>query len=167
MQKNLFKKSSIDQISSPEQLNDYIKVSSPSVWMVLTVVVLLIVSALVWGFFGSMSKTVSLKGVARGGEILCFVDPSADTVYKEGMEIAVTSNTGTVVSGKISNVSQTPLSFVEAASEVGSDYAVYALSLSDWNIPFIIEIDLSLVEGAIYSVNVTTESIRPISLIWS
>ena len=167
MQKNLFKKSSIDQISSPEQLNDYIKVSSPSVFMILAVVVLLLVSALVWGFFGSMSKTVSLKGVARGGEILCFVDPSADTVYKEGMEIAVTSNTGTVVSGKISSVSQTPLSFVEAATGVGSDYAVYALSLSDWNIPFIIEIDLSLVEGAIYSVNVTTESIRPISLIWS
>lgn len=33
MSNNLFRTKSIEHISSPEQLNDYIRVSTPSVWM--------------------------------------------------------------------------------------------------------------------------------------
>ena len=165
MQKNLFKKSSVDQISSPEQLNDYIKVSNPAVWMILAAIVILLASALVWGFFGSMATTVSLKGIAQSGKILCFVDPSTGVVYEEGMEAAVTTNTGVPVTGEIVSVSQNPLSYNEAAAGINSDYAVYALSLSDWNVQFVIEIDSALTDGAVYSVSVTTKSIRPISLI--
>ena len=39
---NLFRQKSLDRISSPEQLNDYIRVSTPSVWMVLIAIVILL-----------------------------------------------------------------------------------------------------------------------------
>ena len=32
---NLFRKKSLERISSPEQLNEYVRVSTPSVWLVL------------------------------------------------------------------------------------------------------------------------------------
>ncbi|MBR5336988.1 MAG: hypothetical protein IK152_03295 [Lachnospiraceae bacterium] len=54
---NLFREKSMERVSSPEKLNDYIKVTTPSVWLVLTIAVLLLVGALVWGVFG----TVDLK----------------------------------------------------------------------------------------------------------
>jgi len=47
---NIFRKTSLDRISSPEHLNDYIKVSNPSVWLVLAAVAVLLAAAVIWGF---------------------------------------------------------------------------------------------------------------------
>ena len=41
MNNSIFRKKSLDRISSPEQLNDYIRVSTPSVWMVLFAIIIL------------------------------------------------------------------------------------------------------------------------------
>lgn len=51
----IFRQKSIDRISSPEQLNDYIKVSSPSAWVVLTAIIILLIGVLVWGMFGTIT----------------------------------------------------------------------------------------------------------------
>ena len=42
----LFRKSSLDSISLPEQLNDYIKVSNTSVWLVLAALFALLAAGL-------------------------------------------------------------------------------------------------------------------------
>ena len=42
MDNQIFRKESLDQISSPEQLNDYLRVTNPAVWLVLTAVILLL-----------------------------------------------------------------------------------------------------------------------------
>ena len=53
MEKRLiFREKSIKRVSSPEQMNDYIKVTTPSVWLVLIATVILIVGILIWGIFG-------------------------------------------------------------------------------------------------------------------
>lgn len=44
----LFREKSLERVSSPEQLNDYIKVTTPSVWLVLIAVILLLVGILTW-----------------------------------------------------------------------------------------------------------------------
>ena len=51
----IFRQKSIDRISSPEQLHDYIKVSSPSSWIVLTAIVFLLIGVLIWGMFGTIT----------------------------------------------------------------------------------------------------------------
>ena len=50
----LFRKKSMDRISSPEELNDYIRVTTPSVWLVLTATVIILVGALIWGALGTV-----------------------------------------------------------------------------------------------------------------
>ena len=42
MDNQLFRKKSLDKVSSPEQLNDYIRVSNPGVWIALTAVIVLL-----------------------------------------------------------------------------------------------------------------------------
>lgn len=37
MKQELFRKKTLDHLSSPEQLTDYIRVSNPAMWMVLSV----------------------------------------------------------------------------------------------------------------------------------
>ena len=59
---NLFRKKSLDHIESAEQLNDYIRVTSPSVWLVLLAIVLLLVGMLAWSVLGTV------EGVAPNGE---------------------------------------------------------------------------------------------------
>ena len=41
MNDKIFRKKSVDKMSSPEQLNDYIKVTSPGIWMVLAAIAIL------------------------------------------------------------------------------------------------------------------------------
>lgn len=48
----LFRQKSINRISSPEQLNDYIRVTTPSVWIALLALVVLLVGMLAWSVFG-------------------------------------------------------------------------------------------------------------------
>ena len=50
----LFRKKSMDRISSPEELNDYIRVTTPSVWLVLTATVIILVGTLIWGALGTV-----------------------------------------------------------------------------------------------------------------
>ena len=54
---DLFRKKSIDRVSSPEQLNDYIRVTTPSVWLVLLAVILLLIGMLIWSIFGKVTVT--------------------------------------------------------------------------------------------------------------
>ena len=39
MGKTIFRQKSMQKITSPEQMNDYIRVSNPSVWMILAAVI--------------------------------------------------------------------------------------------------------------------------------
>ena len=54
MNDKIFRKKSIDRMSSPEQLNDYIKVTNPGVWMALAAIVILLIGVCVWGVFGKL-----------------------------------------------------------------------------------------------------------------
>lgn len=53
-EKSIFREKSIDRVSSPEQLNDYIKVTTPSVWLILFATLILIAGILVWAIFGKI-----------------------------------------------------------------------------------------------------------------
>ena len=52
--KALFREKNLKRVSSPEELNDYLKVTTPRVWIVLIAVILLLAGALIWGFTGSV-----------------------------------------------------------------------------------------------------------------
>lgn len=68
MERNeLFRKKSIERVSTPEQLNDYIRVTTPSVWAVLIATVVLMLGVLVWGVFGRIDihdESGEVKSVA-------------------------------------------------------------------------------------------------------
>ena len=58
MQNQLFRQKSLERISSPEQLNDYMRVTSPAVWMVLGAVIALLAGLLV---LSSVKKLETLR----------------------------------------------------------------------------------------------------------
>jgi hypothetical protein len=58
----LFRKTAIDNVRSPEQLNDYIKVTTPAAWTVLAAVIILLGALLFWGVFGSVEVVREVDG---------------------------------------------------------------------------------------------------------
>ena len=57
MEKNdqsLFRKKTVDKISSPEQLTEYLKVTSPRMWIILAAVIMVLLAVIVWGILGRM-----------------------------------------------------------------------------------------------------------------
>ena len=53
-EKSIFREKSLERVTSPEQLNDYIKVTTPSVWLILIATLVLIVGTLFWAVFGKI-----------------------------------------------------------------------------------------------------------------
>jgi multidrug efflux pump subunit AcrA (membrane-fusion protein) len=63
METTLFRKSSLERISSPERLNEYIKITHPGVWSVLLGCLALLAAACFWGFYGSIPDSVKASGI--------------------------------------------------------------------------------------------------------
>ncbi len=55
MNNGIFRQKSIDKVSSPEKLDDYIRVTTPSVWIALAAIVVLLIGVIVWGCFGELT----------------------------------------------------------------------------------------------------------------
>ena len=51
-QKQIFRKSAIDRVSSPEQLTDYIRVTTPGAWGILAASIILLAALYVWAAYG-------------------------------------------------------------------------------------------------------------------
>ena len=55
VENDIFNKKSLDKINVPEELNDYVRVTTPSVWVVLIAITLFVLGFLGWSIFGTVS----------------------------------------------------------------------------------------------------------------
>ncbi len=61
MTNQLFRQKSLDRISSPEELHDYMRVTSPRLWMILGAIVLLLAGFIVYASTATMENTLPIK----------------------------------------------------------------------------------------------------------
>lgn len=70
----LFRKSALEALSSPEQLDQLMKSTSPRSWIALSAIGLVLLAALIWSVFGNLPTTVSGSGIImRKGGVLNLV----------------------------------------------------------------------------------------------
>ncbi|MDX9871713.1 MAG: NHLP bacteriocin system secretion protein [Clostridia bacterium] len=62
-EKELFRKVSLERLSSPEELDQQLTVTSSVGWLALCAVAFLLAAALVWGVFGSIADKTSGEGI--------------------------------------------------------------------------------------------------------
>ena len=78
------------RMSSPEQLNDYLKVTTPKIWMLLVAIILLGVGLLLWSSFTTIESYATGTARAIGGELtVTFDDPEKASRVQPGMELEV------------------------------------------------------------------------------
>lgn len=78
------------RISSPEQLNDYLKVTNPKIWVLLVAAALFLVGLLLWGGFTSIESYATGTARAVGGELtVTFDDADKASRVQPGMQMQV------------------------------------------------------------------------------
>lgn len=158
---SIFNKKAADKLRNPDDLERHIRVTNPSIWVVLGACAALLAGLLVWGFFGAVTTSVSATGSVVDGQAMCFL--GVDSISKVTTDD--TANFGGV-SMRVSEVSEVPLSRDEAYEELHSDYLASALMPGDWAYQINFEGDASeLTEGIPQDVSIMVERVSPISLI--
>ena len=74
----LYRDTSIEKLSDPEQLDRAITITSPMSWLVLVGVLLVCIAVVLWSFFGSIPTTESVDGmiVSKSNVIAVYTDQS-------------------------------------------------------------------------------------------
>ena len=158
---SIFNKKATEKLRSPDDLDKYVQVTNPSVWVVLFACIALLVGLLAWGVFGSVTTSVSTTGVVVDGEAMCFLGADEAAKVHAGDAAYVGAE-----QMKVAQVAAVPDSRSEASSVLASDYLVSALIKGDWAYQVKFEGDISgLASGVPLSVSITTERIAPITLI--
>ena len=88
-QQTLFRKKSMDRVSSPEQLNEYIRVANPSIWVVMAAIIILLVGICVWGVMGRLDTTLPVAAVAQEGVLTVYIQDAQIEQVHSGMTVLV------------------------------------------------------------------------------
>jgi len=152
---NLFRKTSLERISSPEQLNDYIRVATPSVWLLLTAVVVLLVGVCVWGVFGHLDTTLSVAAVAQENSVVAYVRAEEIDSIREGDAVTIGESTGVVAA-----ISDQPI----AVNETFTEYMRHVGGLREGEWVYAVTLDADCNEG-VHAAQIVIDSVSPMAFV--
>lgn len=153
----LFRAKNIEKIESPESMNDYLQVTSPGVWLVLTTIIVFLIGACIWGIFGRIESTVKVAVVSGDEATVCLVPENALKSAIENHIIQIDD-----ADYELSPATLEP----EVISEDTNVYWILAGNLSIGDIVYRIPLSQSIPEG-VYSGTIVTETLSPFSLLFN
>jgi len=162
MSDGLFRKKAMDRITSPDELNDYIKAAPISVWLVLSAVVVFLVGVCIWGFLGHVDTLVDGILYVKDGYAVAYVrDADCDRVL-EDMPVRANGAEYTV-----NDVAWIPVHLESSSPETSyllhmldddvSDEWVYEVILKD--------AESGVLPDGVYTATILIDSVRPFSFI--
>ena len=155
MSNTIFRQKSLERISSPEQLNDYIRVSTPSVWMLLTAIMVLLAGICVWGVFGHMETTLPVAAVAENGVVTAYVREADAARVTVGAAVRMNGAEGEVLA-----VSAQPVRVNDGFTE----YMRHAGSLQEGDWVYAVTLDADCADG-VYIAEIVVDSVSPMSFV--
>lgn len=93
---DLFRQKAIDKMSSPDELTEYLKVTSPSVWATLASVAALLAGLIAWACVGTLPTKADARIAVQGGSASVRVQGPYDIAT--GMRVNVETEECTIAS---------------------------------------------------------------------
>ena len=157
MARSIFRKASLDRISDPDQLNDYIRVTNPGVWMVMCAVIALLAGVCVWGVFGRLDTTLTVGAVTETNQTVCYVKEADVELMEAGMQVRIEDAVY-----QICNISSQPVQ----VDDTFAQYLLHVGGLSQGEWVYVVELDDPYGEdGMITEAQIIIESIAPMSFV--
>ena len=110
---DLYRKSALERISSPDQLDKVLKVTSPMSWLALLGITLIVVVTVIWSIVGSIPMVISTKGIISSP-----VGSNAVYIQEAGTVVSVRVRTGDEI-----HHGDLVLTYKNASNEVLSVYS--------------------------------------------
>ena len=104
--KSIFRKETLERISSPEQLTDYLRVTNPGIWIVLAAIVILLVGFFVWMSVGIIETTVPVGVSTQNRRATVAIKSDVNTMSKD-MTLRVGGKETTILSTSTDNYGRT------------------------------------------------------------
>ena len=151
----IFRDKAVERISSPDMLNEYVKLADPGLWFILFGIMVILAGACVFGAFGHIDSTVPGVGIAKDGEFVCVVKKEYGKRLKKEMRLLID---GAGYEGML--VSEKPVPLDESTDS----YALYLGDLQPGEWVYEIVSEETFDDGA-YQVKVVTEEVSPLSFL--
>ena len=164
MENKLFREKSLEKIASPEQLHDYMRVTTPRLWMILGAILALLAGFIIYASTATVENTMPIQmttlkinvpkeidgKIVDTDELMTVCYSLLPYSYKDIVQAGMTVRLGEL-SGKVSIVSTTDDEYVEEA------LSLY-IKMDDLYIP---------VPDGTYDAELVLESATPISFLWN
>ncbi len=178
---NLYRKSSLEKISNPEQLDRAITVSSPMSWLALAGVALIFAAVIIWGFLGTIPETVQTDGIVVSYEnaksifsdqsnyngemraVICYVPMTAASNFETGKAVKILPYSGSGQSFDVSIKDLKSLADLETGSVLESGpywNSTYTAVLCE------LPAGTGLEPGTLIKANLISEKIKPIDKVF-
>ena len=138
------------KLTSPDELGESIRVSSPSVYLVLGTMAVLAVAFVIWIFCGNVTEKVMLEGfVSADHRVLALVGADHRYQLAKGVEVqawpaGLPRERNGYISGQVVGVGMQPLSREKAMELCGEQVAVV---FPEGDLAYTVEVALDGVEG--------------------
>ncbi len=90
----LFRKEVVDKVSTPEQLEEYLRVTTPGIWIVLFAVLFVLIGLVAWSSVGTLTITEPAWVIVHDGTAQVVADDS-DSIEK-GLSLDVLGQKSTI-----------------------------------------------------------------------
>ena len=152
----LFREKSLEAVESPESLNDYLRVTSPRVWLVMAAVIALLIGGILWGIFGHIRTTAEFAVDVGPEKSVCYVTyESIGKVLTRGVINIEGTDYPLVTNDDLS---------VDFVSDETPPRVLLLGKLSIGDPVIAVRVMTDLPEG-VYQGEVVTEDLRPVSLL--
>lgn len=159
MNNELFRKKNMRQLSSPEELNDYIHVTNPGLWILMAAIITFLVGVCVWGAVAEVTTVVQTAAVSDGQSVICYVKEEDISYVETGMTAYINDEAYTV-----SAVDSVPFTVRE---DNLNEYALRVgdLSIGEWVYPVTLTGDA--VTDGVYDVEIIVDRISPFYFVFN
>ncbi|MCB8927548.1 MAG: hypothetical protein H6652_18195 [Ardenticatenaceae bacterium] len=176
--KSVYRKVSLERLSSPEQLDMLVQVTDVRGWLALSAIGILLVMVIGWGIWGRIPSQINMPAIVlnnnEGAEATAaqqaklYVPYEESGTLAEGMVVTITprNGTGAAVEGKISSIGQLPVSPATIANELGSEALTAVLVTSATPVEVIVTLeDTAVSPQTLADATILVSEDRPIDLV--
>lgn len=159
MKDRIFRKKSLNRVSSPEQLNDYIRVTSPGIWIILAAVLMMIVGLIVWGVVDKIETKISAVAVSEGGAVVCYVKETDIGKVEKSDVVRIDGKDCTVL-----EISTDHMEVVEGGELSPYARRIGGLSIGEWVYKVTIK---SEAPAGVYVASIVYDRVSPITFLFN
>ena len=117
-QPTVFRQKTLDRISSPEQLTDYLRVTNPGIWVVLVAVILLLAGIFAWSMVGTLETTAEVTVIVE--DHVAQIVPAGAETLESGMPLHIAGQEFMIAAAETDDYGR-----VTGAAEVGLPDGTY------------------------------------------